>query len=77
MENMKIPLGGLLDLELDCFYEYEPEVPASLLNPREEVCVALSSVYLGDAPLKYDFHLTSKQWKEIEQYIYEQHEREL
>ena len=72
MDNIKYPLEGQLGLVLDCFYTYEPEVPANLLNPREEAYVELDCVYLGDAPLKYDFHLTPHQWRGIEQWILEQ-----
>jgi hypothetical protein len=77
MENMKVPLEGFLNLELDCFYEYEPEVQGDDINPPEQAIVELACVYLGDGQLKLDLHLTTKQWQEIEQYIYEQHEMEL
>lgn len=72
MDNIKYSLEGQLGLVLDCFYKYEPEVAECGLNPREEVCVELDCVYLGDAPLKYDFHLTPHQWRDIEQWIFEQ-----
>lgn len=74
LDEIKFPLEGYLGLELDCFYTYEAEVPECGLNPREEAYVELDCVYLGDAPLKYDFHLTPKQWAEIEQWIYNQRE---
>ena len=77
MDSIKYPLEGHLGLVLECFYTYTAEVPETLLNPRENASVELDCVYLGDATLKYDFHLTPEQWKDIEQYILEQRESEL
>ena len=71
-ECIKYPLDGHLSLELECFYTYEPEVPECGLNPRENASVELDHVYLGEAPLEYNLHLTPKQWMDIEQYILEQ-----
>lgn len=71
MENIKIPLNCQFNLELDCFFEYEPEVPSDKINPPEPATVELLHVYLGDSVLKYNLHLTHEQWTDIEQHILE------
>ena len=76
MDSIKFPLEGYLGLVLECFYTYTAEVPESGLNPRENASVELDCVYLGDAQLKYDFHLMHGQWLEIENWILEQRESE-
>lgn len=71
MDSMKYELEGHLNLVLECFYNYEPEVPEDDINPREEASVTLERVYLGEAPLELYSHLTPEQWMDIEQYILE------
>ena len=75
-EVMTIPLDDFLGLELECFYDYEPPVPEDDINPEELAVVELQEVWLGDAVLKYDFHLTDKQWSRLEQEIYDRIEEE-
>jgi hypothetical protein len=77
METITILLGGFLDLELECFYTYEPAVPEDDINPPELAVVELEKVYLHNAPLELYTHLSSKQWREIEQRIYDKRESEL
>lgn len=75
-EVITIPLDDFLGLELECFYDYEPAVPEDDINPPEQAVVELQEVYLGDAVLKYDFHLNHKQWVRLEQEIYNRLEQE-
>lgn len=75
-EVMTIPLDDFLGLDLECFYDYEPPVPADDINPPEQAVVTLQEVYMGDAILKYDFHLTHRQWVRLEQEIYDRLEKE-
>jgi hypothetical protein len=77
MENIKIPLGGFLDLELDCLYTYESAVQGDEVNPPELATVCLEQVKLGNGILELLRHLSSRQWQEIEQRIYDGREREL
>jgi hypothetical protein len=70
-----IPLGGFLDLELECSYYYEPSVPATDIEPPEQAVVQLEEVKLGNGTLELLRHLSSRQWQEIEQRIYEERER--
>lgn len=72
IECIYYPLEGHLNLVLQCFYTYEEEVPESIINPKEEACVELERVYLGKDKLICGLHLTSDQWLEIEQWIFEQ-----
>lgn len=76
MHKITIPLDDFLDLELECHYYYEPPVPEDDINPPEQAVVELQEVYLGDAVLKYDLHLTDKQWSKLEQEIYDRIEQE-
>lgn len=73
--QMLIPLEDFLGLELECIYDYEPTVPEDDINPPEQAVVELQEVWLGDAVLKYDFHLTDKQWSKLEQEIYDRIEQ--
>lgn len=75
-DQMTIPLDDFLDLELECRYYYEPPIPSDDVNPPEQALVRLQEVYLGDAILKYDFHLTHDQWIRLEQEIYDRIEQE-
>lgn len=73
--QMTIPLDDFLGLELECIYYYEPPVDGDDISPPEQAVVELREVYLGDAVLKYDFHLTHKQWLRLEQEIYDRIEQ--
>jgi hypothetical protein len=77
METTTITLGGFLDLELECLYTYEPAVQGDEINPPEAAVVHLEQVKLGNGTLELLRHLSSRQWQEIEQRIYDERESEL
>jgi hypothetical protein len=77
MDTITIPLEGFLGLELECFYYYEPAVQGDEINPPEPATLQLEQVKLGNGTLEFLRHLSSRQWQEIEQRIYDERGSEL
>lgn len=74
--QMTIALDDFLGLELECFYCYEPPLPADDINPPEQAVVLLEEVRLGEGKLVLHRHLNSNQWLRLEQEIFDRIERE-
>jgi hypothetical protein len=70
--HITIQLDGFLNLELNCEYDYEKAAPETDIDPPEQAVVELISAEINGQVVA----LNSKQWIAIEQYVYNEKERE-
>jgi hypothetical protein len=74
MEVIIVETGGILDLHFTCYYTYNPAVPEDDINPPDAASVELERVSLRLHQLWEHTHLSTEEWKTLEQHILEQHE---